>query len=468
MERIHLIGIGGSGLSALARLLLEMGYAVSGSDRAASPLLHELASLGAVVFIGHRAENVAGADRVVRSAAIPDDNPEVQAARAAGIPLLKRADLLAELMTGRSGIAVAGTHGKTTTTAMIAWMLHSLKLDPTFVVGGTLTNLGVNARAGLGDFFVVEADEYDRMFLGLKPQLEVITNVEHDHPDCYPRPEDYLQAFVDFVHLLPPDGRLVACAEDKGARRLLDEANRLGHYVAAYGLRPITADEALEMDAFATIYHPNDKGGYTFTATVFGASVTVELQVPGKHNIYNALAALATAAFVGVPLEDAAWALGQFLGTGRRFETRGEADGVLIVDDYAHHPTEIRATLAAARARYPGRKILALWQPHTYSRTQALFADFVGAFQEADEVIVTEIYAAREPQQEFSARQVVAAMSHPAVHFVPTLAEARDYLLEHLAAGDVLLVLSAGDADRLSREVFERLTERALKRRKNG
>lgn len=468
MERIHLIGIGGSGLSAIARLLLEMGYAVSGSDRAESPILRELATLGASIFIGHRAENVAGVDRVVCSAAVPQDNPEVQAARAAGIPVLKRAELLAELMTGRSGIAIAGTHGKTTTTAMIAWMLHILKLDPTFVVGSTLTNLAVNARAGLGDFFVVEADEYDRMFLGLKPQLEVVTNVEHDHPDCYPTPEDYLQAFLDFVRLLPSDGRLVACAEDAGARRLVEEANRLGRYVAAYGLRPITEDERIEMDAFATIYHPNEKGGYTFTATVFGSSVTVALQVPGKHNIYNALAALATAAFLGVPLDEAAWALGEFRGTGRRFEIRGEADGVLVIDDYAHHPTEIRATLAAARARFPGRKIWAVWQPHTYSRTQALFESFTQAFQDADEVLVTEVYAAREPKQGFSARQVVEAMSHPAAHFTPTLTEARDYLLTHLAAGDVVLVLSAGDADRLSKEVLERLTKRAFTRRKNG
>lgn len=468
MERIHFIGIGGSGLSALARLLLEMGYAVSGSDRAETPVLRELAGLGAMVFVGHRAGNVAGADRVVRSAAIPDDNPEVQAARAAGLPLLKRADLLAELMTGRSGIAVAGTHGKTTTTAMVAWVLHLLKLDPTFVVGGTLTNLGVNARAGLGDFFVIEADEYDRMFLGLKPQIEVVTNVEHDHPDCYPTPEDYLQAFREFVHLLPEDGRLVACAEDAGARLLLEEANRRGRYVAAYGLRPITDDERMEMDAFVTIYHPNNRGGYTFTATVFGTSVTVELQVPGMHNVYNALATLATAAFLGVPLEEAAWALGEFQGTGRRFEIRGDAQGVLVVDDYAHHPTEIRATLAAARTRYPGRRIWAVWQPHTYSRTRALFSAFAQAFRDADEVIVTEVYAAREPQQEFSARRFVEAMAHPSAHFFPTLSEVRDYLLSHLTPGDVVLVLSAGDADRLSSEVLEHLTKRSSTRRKHA
>lgn len=468
MERIHLIGIGGSGLSALARLLVEMGYMVSGSDRSESPFLRDLQALGIPIVIGHHAQNVVGADRVVRSAAIPDDNPEVIAARAAGISVLKRADMLAELMTGRTGVAVAGTHGKTTTTAMIAWILHALKLDPTFIVGGVLTNLGVNARAGLGDAFVVEADEYDRMFLGLKPQVEVVTNVEHDHPDCYPTPADFQQAFLEFVRLLPPDGRLVACAEDAGARFLLEEATRQGRYVAAYGLRPMSADEKIAMDVFANIYYVNAKGCYTFSASVFGSQATVELQVPGKHNVYNALATLATAVFLGVPTEEAAQALSQFLGTGRRFEVRGEADGVIVVDDYAHHPTEIRATLSAARSRYPDRRIWAVWQPHTYSRTQALFDDFVRAFRDADEVIVTEIYAAREPKQDFSALQIVQAMSRPSVHFMAELAEARDYLVAHLRAGDVLLVLSAGDADWIGRQVLEQLTKREFTRRKHG
>jgi UDP-N-acetylmuramate--alanine ligase len=460
MERIHLIGIGGTGLSAIAWLLLEMGYAVSGSDRAESSFVRDLRSAGVEIGIGHHPENVAGADKVVRSSAVPDDDPEVTAARAAGIPVLKRADILAELMTGRTGVAVAGTHGKTTTTAMIAWMLHALKLDPSFIVGGVLKNLGVNARAGIGDVFVIEADEYDRMFLGLKPQIEVITNVEYDHPDCYPTPVDYQQAFAEFVRLLPDDGRLVACAEDSGARALIEEAVQMDKYVAAYGLRPMTTDEKISMDVFANLYFVNDKGGYTFSASVFGNPATVELQVPGKHNIHNALAALATAAFLGVPIEEAAWSLGQFLGTGRRFEVRGEAGGVTIVDDYAHHPTEIRATLSAARSRYPGRRICAVWQPHTYSRTRTLFQEFSHSFDDADEVIVTEIFAAREPRQEFSASQVVQVMSHKAVQFIAELSEVSNYLISHLRPGDVLLVLSAGDADQIGTEVLNHFIKR--------
>lgn len=459
MKRIHLIGIGGSGLSAIARVLLEMGYVVTGSDRQASPFLRDLEAGGAAIAIGHRPENVASADVVVRSSAIPDDNPEVVAARAAGIPVLKRADFLGELMTGRTGIAVAGTHGKTTTTAMIAWILSAAKTDPTFIVGGVLNNLGVNARAGEGDFFVIEADEYDRMFLGLKPVIEVITNIEHDHPDCYPTPEDFYRAFVEFARLLPSDGILVTCVEDAGACRLMGEIEKSGRNVLAYGLRPKTADCARKPDSFATMLVANERGGFTFSASIIGKSAIVDLQVPGLHNVRNALAALTVSELVGIPLEQAAEALGGFSGTGRRFEVRGERGGVTVVDDYAHHPTEIRATLSAARARYPGRRLWAIWQPHTYSRTRALFDEFVAAFEDADQVIVTEIYAAREPQQDFSARQIVEAMKRPPAHFIPEIGEVTPYLLDHLRPGDVVLVLSAGDADQISTQVMARLKE---------
>ncbi|MEZ0395791.1 MAG: UDP-N-acetylmuramate--L-alanine ligase [Anaerolineales bacterium] len=459
MKRVHLIGIGGSGLSAIARVLLEMGYRVSGSDRLAAPILRDLQAAGATIMIGHRPENVAAADVVVRSSAIPDDNPEVLAARAAGIPVLKRADFLGELMTGRTGIAVAGTHGKTTTTAMIAWVLSEAKTDPTFIVGGVLNNLGVNARAGEGDFFVIEADEYDHMFLGLKPVIEVITNIEHDHPDCYPTPEDFQQAFLDFARLLPPTGLLVACGEDPGACRLMDEVEKSGRNVLAYALRPRTAECDRKPDAFATMLVANERGGFTFSASVIGKAAIVDLQVPGLHNVRNALAALTVAKLLGLPLEQAAEALSTFSGAGRRFEVRGERGGVTVVDDYAHHPTEIRATLSAARARYPGRRLWAVWQPHTYSRTRALFDGFVGAFEDADQVIVTEIYAAREPKQDFSAREIVAAMNRPSAHFIAELGAVSAYLLDHLRPGDVLLVLSAGDADQISTQVLDRLAE---------
>jgi UDP-N-acetylmuramate--alanine ligase len=457
MKRIHLIGIGGTGLSAIARILLEMGYTVTGSDRAESPFTRDLQSAGVTISIGHRPENVAGAELVVRSSAIPDDNPEVVAARAAGVPVLKRADFLGSLMEGKTGIAVAGTHGKTTTASMIAWMLAVLRQNPSFIIGGVLANLGVNAQTGEGNTFVIEADEYDRMFLGLKPAIEVVTSVEHDHPDCYPTPADYQAAFVEFVKRLPADGRLVACAEDAGVRALIADANKLNKAVITYGVQP-KAEDQQGIDVYASALAINDKGGFTFDAEVLDAVVTVELQVPGKHNVSNALAALTVAKLLNLPLAEAALALEQFIGTGRRFEVRGEAGGVVVIDDYAHHPTEIRATLAAARIRYPGRRIWAVWQPHTYSRTQMLFDDFVHSFSDADEIIVTEVYATREPKQGFSSRQIVDAMLRPA-HFIAGLSDVSNFLTSHLRPGDALLVLSAGDADQVSAEVLAHLKE---------
>jgi UDP-N-acetylmuramate--alanine ligase len=455
MTRVHLIGIGGTGLSAIARILLETGYQVSGSDRAESPFTRELRSAGAHIEISHRAENVAGAEMVVRSSAISDDNPEVLAARAAGIPVLKRSDFLARIMENKTTIAVAGTHGKTTTTSMIAWMLTALGQDPSFIAGGVLSNLGVNARAGQGNAFVIEADEYDRMFLGLKPSIEVVTNIEYDHPDCFSTPEEYQAAFRDFVLCLPANGTLVAYAETTQTMELMAYAEHAGKATIAYGLRPASQDTS-PARVYASVVKANELGGFTFGASVMGRSVTVELQVPGRHNVANALAALTVGQLLGLPLADSAEALRQFSGAGRRFEVRGRAGGVTVVDDYAHHPTEIRATLAAARARYAGRRLWAVWQPHTYSRTRGLEADFIQSFADADEVIVTEIYAAREPAQAYSAREIVEKMPVQA-HFIASLPDVRDYLLAHLRPGDVLLVLSAGDADQVSTDVLARM-----------
>ncbi len=457
MTQVHFIGIGGSGLSAIARLLLESGYRVTGSDRALSPFALDLQKAGVTIYIGHHPRNIAGAEWVVRSSAIPDDNPEVRAARAAGIPVYKRADFLGQLMSDKTGIAVAGTHGKTTTTAMIAWILSELGRAPSFIVGSTLTNLGVNARAGKGNIFVIEADEYDRMFLGLKPRIEVVTSLEHDHPDCYPTFEDMVSAFESFVDLLPADGTLVACADDSNAVALLSRARKDGKNVVAYSIQgELTINSPQWVQARAL--KSNLMGGFSFEVVSNlsgGLSATkVELQVPGEHNVRNALAALAVVETLGLSTQKAAQALQAFQGTGRRFEVQGQAKGVTVIDDYAHHPTEIRATLAAARARYPGRRIWAVWQPHTYSRTQALFSEFSRAFKDADEVIVSEVYAAREPKQEFTSAEVVSAMPHAAAHYIPTLDEITQYLLKHLKSGDVLLVLSAGDADQVSREVL--------------
>ena len=457
MTRIHMIGIGGTGLSAIARLLLEMGHTVSGSDQVSSSFTRDLQSAGIAVSIGHRKENIQDADLVIRSSAIPDDNPEVKAARALRIPVLKRSDFLGSLMDGKTSIAIAGTHGKTTTTSMIAWMLTELGQDPSFIIGGVMANLGVNARAGKGKPFIIEADEYDRMFLGLKPTIEVITNIEHDHPDCYPTPADFQAAFVEFMYLLPADGTLVACVEDPGVRDLVIKAGKLGKRVVSYGLRS-PANASQPMDVFTIGPISNDQGGFNFNASVCGVGVRVSLQVPGIHNVQNALAALAVAQLLGLPLDDAAKSLANFAGTGRRFEIRGIKNDIVIIDDYAHHPTEIRATLAAARARYPSRRLWAVWQPHTYSRTRVLLKGFASAFDDADEVIVTDIYAARESREDFSSKQVVEAMSRPA-HFIAGILEVSNFLIANLLSGDVLLVLSAGDADQISTKVLAHLKE---------
>lgn len=453
MTRVHFIGIGGSGLSAIARLLKESGYEVTGSDRALSQFAVDLQNAGVTIYIGHHPRNITGADWVVRSSAVKEDNPEVEAAKRAGIPVYKRSDFLGQLMSEKTGIAVAGTHGKTTTSAMIAWTLYAMRRDPSFIVGGTLNNLKTNAHAGKGDLFVIEADEYDRMFLGLKPHIAVITNLEHDHPDYYPTFEDMYSAFQSFVDLLPPDGTLIACAEDEGAVTLLTHARRKGLNVVSYSVQgEMTINSPQWMQA--RTLKPNGRGGFDFTATTnissSGEALKVSLQVPGEHNVRNALAVLSVAATLGLPLQESADALSQFNGTGRRFEIRGERNGVTIIDDYAHHPTEIRATLAGAKMRYPDRRIWAVWQPHTYSRTQMLFFEFSRAFESADEVLVTEIYASREPKQDFSSAEVVSAMPHPSARYSGSLDETKDYLLKNLRAGDVVIVLSAGDADQIS------------------
>jgi UDP-N-acetylmuramate--alanine ligase len=467
MTHVHFIGIGGSGLSAIARLLLESGYTVSGSDRALTPFAEEVRKAGAKVYIGHHPRNLTGADWVVQSSAITDENPELQAARKAGIPVYKRADCLGRLMEEKTGIAIAGTHGKTTTTAMTAWALTALGRDPSFIVGGVVNNLGVNAHAGSGKTFVIEADEYDHMFLGLKPQIAVVTSVEHDHPDFFPTLESMYRAFEKFVSLLPADGTLIVCAEDSGAAALIPHARRDAKNVISYGMQgDMTINTPLWVQA--RDLKPNERGGFDFTTISnlggkTSSSVKVSLQVPGHHNVRNALAVLTVIGVLGLSRRKAAQALSEFTGTGRRFELRGEVNDIRIFDDYAHHPTEIRATLAGARARFPETRIWAVWQPHTYSRTRTLFLDFARAFKDADQVVVTEVYAAREPHEEFTSAEIVSAMPNLSARYVRTLRQATDYLLENLQSGDVVLVLSAGDADQISADVLKGLKERLEK-----
>ena len=448
---IHIVGIGGAGMSAIATVLLERGYRVSGSDQVESEVTRALQEQGAQVTIGQRAENVGAVDLVVISSAIRADNPELVAAQARGLPVLKRAPFLGWLLQGNLGVAVAGTHGKTTTSAMLAQVLLSAGHDPGFIVGGTSKAIGRAARAGKGREFVIEADEYDRMFLGLAPQIEVILNVEHDHPDCYPTLDDLLISFREFIARLPAAGWVVACGEDAQANRLAQAAP----HAVLYGFKPVFEWQATDVRA-------NQLGGVDFLAHHHGkVQGIVRLRVPGKHNVLNALAVLATATLLEVPFLTAADALGEFRGVGRRFEVRGEVNGVTIVDDYGHHPTEIKSTLAGARLRYPGQPIWAVLQPHTYSRTKTLLDAFAAAFDEADHVIVTAIYASRERDTlGISNRDVVAAMQrrdapHPDARAIDALDDVAQYLRTHTQPGDVVITFSAGDANRISAELLK-------------
>ena len=444
-SHVHLIGIGGTGISAIARVLHERGHQVSGSDRTLSPLAADLQAQGVAVRVGHQAANLNGAELVVRSSAVPDDNVEVKTARERGIPVLKRSDFLADLMAGQTGIAVAGSHGKTTTTSMIAWLLTALRQDPSFIVGGIIANLNTNAKAGNGPHFVIEADEYDRMFHGLRPEIAIITNVEHDHPDCFPTEADFVEAFQKFAGLV---GRtLFLCGDDKGVCSLLD-TTEINAETFTYGLE---ADN----DFYPTDLVATPGAGYAFDVNIHGVRGSrVRLLVPGLHNVQNALAALAVAHRLGLPHDESVAALSRFTGSGRRFDERGEYDGVMLVDDYAHHPTEIRATLEAARQRYPGKTVWAVWQPHTYSRTLTLLDAYREAFVAADHLIVTDVYAAREtPPAEFSIQTVVDTLKAPDKRHIGALDDVSAYLCDHLQANAVVLTLSAGSAVQITQDV---------------
>jgi UDP-N-acetylmuramate--alanine ligase len=452
-RRIHFVGIGGAGMSGIAEVLLTMGYEVTGSDLKASEVTERLVRLGGRVFTGHAASNVEGAQVVVVSTAVKPDNPEVAAATAKEIPVIARAEMLAELMRMKYGIAVGGSHGKTTTTSMVAAVLARGGLDPTIVVGGRLHALGTNARLGYGSFLVAEADESDGSFLRLAPAVAVVTNVDREHLDHYPDLEAIQQAFVYFANRVPFYGVAILCSDDPGVRGILA---RLTKRHIRYG-----ATEDAEVLGHAIELHAR---GSRFKVRAFGHELgTIELQVPGRHNVLNALAAIAVGLEVEVGFGHIAESLAAFRGVARRFELRGEAQGVQVYDDYGHHPTEIAATLAAARSR--ADRVLVVFQPHRYTRTAALAQEFGAAFGDAVRVWVLDVYAAGEaPIPGATAERIIEA-AHAAgarhVEHAPDPAAAVEAVAREAQAGDLVFTLGAGDVWRLADEVLGSLRARS-------
>ncbi len=441
-HRIHFIGIGGSGMSGLAEVLLNMGYQVSGSDLKATEVTDRIVSLGGRVFTGHAASNVEGSQVVVYSSAVKPDNPELSAARAAGVPVIARADMLAELMRMKYGVAIGGSHGKTTTTSMVAAVLQRGGLDPTIVVGGRLKTLGANAQLGHGRFLVAEADESDGSFLRLAPAVTVITNIDREHLDHYKDLDDIRQAFTYFANRVPFYGVSVLCVDDDNVRGILPNLTKR-HIL--YGTRPEAEIRGVDLKLL-----PH---GSVFQVEAAGRMLgTVELNVPGRHNALNAMAAVAVGLELEIAFAHIAEALAGFRGVGRRFELRGEAGGVRVYDDYGHHPTEIAATLAAAKGL--GGRVLVVFQPHRYSRTEALREEFGRCFTDADQAWILDVYAAGEPPIPGISGKTVVDSAHAKgathVHFTPSHAEAVEAAVREARAGDVLLTLGAGDVSKLA------------------
>lgn len=449
---IHFVGISGAGMSALAELVLRAGGQVTGCDLRPGEVAHALEELGATIRVGHDPSHVEGAVAVVTTAAVPAEHPELVAARARGIPVLKRAQALGALVNRGEVVAIAGTHGKTTTTAMTTAILAEAGLDPTGFVGGHVPGWVGGLRAGSDRLYVVEADEYDRSFLTLRPRVAVVTTVDADHLDIYGSLAGVEAAFRDFVAAVPANGLIAACVDDPGARRLLAEAGE-GRGLG-YGLSEEATLRAVGVEARGR--------GCGFVVEEAGRALAeVELGVPGEHNVRNALAALAAARHVGADLEAAVRALASFRGVARRFEEIGTAAGVVVVDDYAHHPTEIAATVTAARAAYPGRRLVVAFQPHLYTRTRDFAVRFGEALAGADQVWVTDVYPAREaPIPGVSGELVVdaaRAAGAPEVHYAPELEGLAADLAGALRSGDLLVTMGAGSITELGRAVLSRL-----------
>jgi UDP-N-acetylmuramate--alanine ligase len=451
-EHVHFIGIGGYGMSAIAKVMLEMGYTVTGSDLAEQDLTRKLKDKGAQVFLGHHAKNVMGADLVVYSTALPKDNVEMEAAGKLNIPILHRSQMLARLLNERRGIAVAGAHGKTTTSSMIALVMEQTGMDPTFLIGGEIMNVGSNAKAGLGEYVVAEADESDGSFLQYRPTIGIVTNIEPDHLENYEGSYDKLKgAYRTFLSQVKRDGVAIVCSDDDDLRELIPQLTG----------RIITYGTGSDAEYRADRIQLGDRRA-SFDVTYQGKQLgTIQLSVPGRHNVYNALATLIACLEAGLSFEQVAGAIRLFRGAKRRFQVLGDANGVLIIDDYAHHPTEIMATISAAKST--GKSIIAVFQPQRYSRTFFLLEAFSKAFGEADEVIITDIYSpAGETQIEGISSQRLAEMiqvnSNSNVRYIPSKDEVSAYLAQRTQPGDLILTMGAGDIWKVAEELAQRLT----------
>lgn len=438
-EHVHFIGIGGYGMSAIAKVMLEMGYQVSGSDLAQQELTEKLRAKGARVYIGHEAQNVNGADLVVYSTALSKDNVEMVAAGEQNIPVIHRSQMLARLMNERKGIAVAGAHGKTTTSSMIALVMERCGTDPTYIIGGEIMNIGSNAKAGKGDYVVAEADESDGTFLQYHPTLALVNNIEADHLENYDGDfENLKKAYAQFLSQVREDGKAIICLDDEYLRGMLPQ------------IKSETLTYAIDRDAdyVATDIELGDRK-VSFSVRRGGETLgKVRLSVPGRHNVYNAMATLITCLEAGLTFDQIAEAIEEFRGAKRRFQVLGEVNDILVIDDYAHHPTEIEATISAAKAT--GKHLIAVFQPQRYTRTFYLFEQFSHAFKEADEVLITDIYSpAGEKQIEgISSEKLVELIrknSNPNVTYIPTRGEAEVYLTDRVKPGDLVITMGAGD-----------------------
>jgi len=443
-QHIHFVGIGGIGMSGIAEVLANLGFRVSGSDQKKSEVTARLEKLGADVTEGHAAENVGDAHVVVRSTAVRDDNPEIIEARRRSIPVIPRAEMLAELMRMKPHtVAVAGSHGKTTTTSMVATVLGAAGLDPTFVIGGIVRTYRSNARLGKSDLMVVEADESDRSFLMLTPTIAVVTNIDREHMDYYHDMEDVRKCFADFVNKVPFYGASVLCLDDPHVQAVIPRVER----------RRVTYGLSAQADVSAHEINYDQSFGSTFVVwrgiDVLGP---VTLRVPGKHNVYNSLAAIAVGLELEVPFDKIAHALGEFSGADRRFQFKGEESGVTVIDDYGHHPTEIKATLSAARIGAPNRRIVVLFQPHRYTRTQDLLDEFASAFNNADVLLITDIYAASETPIDGVNSEVlttrIKSYGHKQAIYIGALDNAPQLLHDYAREGDLVITLGAGSVHR--------------------